>query len=135
MTLDARTRTHLKAVAAEFQRGLSTDPAEATATWFLSGAINGIALAVKVADGESAEQAVEDLAKSLHKAIQVATPPLKKEEQVTGHEPVHAAPALRAQLRAAIEPLLLEHPEHNRRDEHEQIIGEIVTGVLGVVGA
>lgn len=80
MTLDNRTRTHLKAIAAEFQRGLSTDPAESSATWFLSGAINGIALAVKVADGESAEQAMEDLAKSLDTALQtVAAPSIKKD--------------------------------------------------------
>ncbi|WAL93951.1 hypothetical protein [Streptomyces sp. Je 1-369] len=81
MTLDARTRTHLKAIAAEFQRGLSTDPAEAPATWFLSGAINGIALAVKVADGESAEQAMEDLAKSLEKATRRVAPSLRKDGQ------------------------------------------------------
>lgn len=82
MTLDNRTRTHLKAIAAEFQRGLSTNPAEANATWFLSGAINGIALAVQVADGQSAEQAMEDLAKSMGRALQnVAGPSLSKDAE------------------------------------------------------
>lgn len=48
-------------------------------------------------------------------------------------EPAHTASALRARLRAAIDPLLLEHPEHNRTDEHEELLGEIITGVLDVV--
>lgn len=44
-----------------------------------------------------------------------------------------AAPALRQQLRAAIEPTLLEYPEHNRTDEHEELLGEIVTAVLAAI--
>ncbi|UDM00051.1 hypothetical protein [Streptomyces longhuiensis] len=48
-------------------------------------------------------------------------------------EPAHTASTLRARLRAAIEPMLLEYPEHNRTDEHEELLAEIITGVLGVV--
>ncbi|MFG2503629.1 hypothetical protein ACGFSB_36135 [Streptomyces sp. NPDC048441] len=40
---------------------------------------------------------------------------------------------LRQQLRAAIEPTLDEHPEHNTIDQHECVVTEIISGVLGVV--
>ncbi|MFF3497404.1 hypothetical protein ACFYWS_39435 [Streptomyces sp. NPDC002795] len=48
-------------------------------------------------------------------------------------EATHTAPALRAQLRAAIAPILDEYPEHNRTDEHEAILAEIITAVLGAI--
>ncbi|MFJ9128905.1 hypothetical protein ACIRJS_32870 [Streptomyces sp. NPDC102340] len=48
-------------------------------------------------------------------------------------EAAQTTPALHAQLRAAIEPILDEYPEHNRTDEHEAILTEITTAVLGVV--
>ncbi|MCX4827151.1 hypothetical protein OG746_26845 [Streptomyces sp. NBC_01016] len=48
-------------------------------------------------------------------------------------EAAQTTPALHAQLRAAIEPILDEYPEHNRTDEHEALLAEITTAVLGVV--
>jgi hypothetical protein len=48
-------------------------------------------------------------------------------------EAPHTAPALQARLREAIGPILTEYPEHNRTDEHEAILGEIITAVLGVI--
>lgn len=41
--------------------------------------------------------------------------------------------ALREQLRAAIDPVLADCPEHNRRDEHEQLLTEITDAALGVI--
>lgn len=43
------------------------------------------------------------------------------------------APALRERLRAAIDPVLDEHPEHNRIDAHERVLDEITDAALGVV--
>ncbi|WP_432182070.1 hypothetical protein [Streptomyces sp. NBC_00063] len=50
-------------------------------------------------------------------------------------EPAHTASALRARLSDAINPVLGEYPEHNRTDEHEALLGDIVTAVLGVVAS
>ncbi|MFZ3556447.1 MULTISPECIES: hypothetical protein [unclassified Streptomyces] len=63
---------------------------------------------------------------------------LAAEEALDNEQRAHAgpattAPALRARLREAIGPILTEYPEHNRTDEHEAILGEIITAVLGVV--
>lgn len=48
-------------------------------------------------------------------------------------QPTRETPALRDQIRSAVEPILDAHPEHNRTDEHEELLSEITTAVLGVV--
>ncbi|MGW2223851.1 hypothetical protein [Streptomyces formicae] len=69
MTLDNRSRTHIQAVADEFQRGATDEALPAHAAMFLSGVLTGLAAAVQVADGASAEKAVEDIAHRLTAAI------------------------------------------------------------------
>ncbi|MFM9616875.1 hypothetical protein ACKI14_02795 [Streptomyces turgidiscabies] len=46
--------------------------------------------------------------------------------------PGGVASPLRDRLRAAIDPILDEHPEHNRIDAHERVLDEITDAALGV---
>lgn len=69
MNLDARSRTHIQAVADEFKRGLTEEPINMPGVMFLSGVVTGLAAAVQIADGASGEKAAEDIVQRLNAAI------------------------------------------------------------------
>lgn len=94
-----------------------------------------IAAMHEAATGRSGEApargVVEDVADV--RARMLAAEEALTNEQRARADAGHTAPALRARLRAALDPILTESPEHNRTDEHEAILAEIITAVLGVV--
>lgn len=69
MSLDQRSRTHIQAVAQEFQRGLAEEPVNMPGVMFLSGVVTGLAAAVQIADGATGEKAAEDIVQRLNAAI------------------------------------------------------------------
>ncbi|MBZ6258830.1 hypothetical protein KVH22_25275 [Streptomyces olivaceus] len=70
--LDARARTHIKALATELHTQVKELPQEQQAQpagQFLSGILTGLAAAVQILDGAAAHQALETVAGRLEQAI------------------------------------------------------------------
>ncbi|WP_318202933.1 hypothetical protein [Streptomyces sp. SCL15-4] len=65
---DQHTRTHIKALADEMKRHLAA-PAAAPAQVFLSGMLTGLASAIEILDGRTAEQAAETVEQRLAAAV------------------------------------------------------------------
>ncbi|MCY0928342.1 hypothetical protein OTB20_19495 [Streptomyces sp. H27-H1] len=68
MTLDQRTRTHLKAIVEEITP-MTSDANNPTAQAFVTGLIAGIGAAAQVAAGTSAEDAMEGILTNLQASI------------------------------------------------------------------
>lgn len=79
------------------------------------------------ADAKAIVRALEGLTAAVQRAAKTG-----QQDLVLSTDALAEA-ALREQLRTAIDPVLADCPEHNRRDEHEQILAEITTAVLGVI--
>ncbi|MFH8405506.1 hypothetical protein ACH4FX_12135 [Streptomyces sp. NPDC018019] len=65
--MDQRTRAHLKAVTQEMKR--QTDDSGSSAQVFISGILTGLATAVRIMDGATAEDALETVDTQLAAAV------------------------------------------------------------------
>ncbi|MGW0550533.1 hypothetical protein [Streptomyces altiplanensis] len=77
--MDQRTRIHLKAIGDEL-KPTATTPDGSTAQLFISGMLTGMATAVRIADGSTAEKALQLLAEQLAAATGRACPDGKPDQ-------------------------------------------------------
>lgn len=68
MGLDQRTRDHLKAIVDEIAP-MATASSNSGVQFFTSGVLAGIGMAARIADGSTAEAAMEELATGMQAAI------------------------------------------------------------------
>lgn len=89
-------------------------------------------MSVPSSDAKAVVRAIEGLTAAVQRGAALAVPgrPLVDDAKALC---VEARAALREQLRAAIDPVLADYPEHNRRDEHEQLLTQITDAALAVI--
>ncbi|MYV77757.1 hypothetical protein GT352_28065 [Streptomyces sp. SID1046] len=68
MTLDQRTRNHLKALIEEL-KPLAEDDAHPTVQAFMSGLFAGVGIVARIAQGATAEAALQDVGTAMDAAV------------------------------------------------------------------